>query len=86
MLDLVAILTATVALTGSPCAAIDNVPNQAVWQRPNHRAVSTSYIDRGTHLQYKKHVPRGRTLEALKRAEDALGIGAPGHKVVIVCV
>lgn len=85
MLDIAAIVLAAAALTGQPCAAIDNVPNAAAWARPHHGVVSTSYTDRGDYLQFKRHVPRGRTLEALKRTEDGLGIGKPGPKFVLVC-
>ena len=82
---LAAIVAAAIAASGMSCAAIDNGPNTASWARPGHGIVTTTYRDRGDHLQFRAHVPRGRTLEALKRAEDALQIGEPGHKVVVAC-
>jgi len=85
MLDIAAIVAAAVALTGQPCAAIDNVPNAAVWKRPHHGTVITTYRERGDYLQYRARAPRGRTLEALKRAEDSLRVGTAGHKFVLVC-
>lgn len=75
----------TAAEGGLACAAIDNRANVAAWARPHGEAVSTTYADRGDHLQYRRHVPRGRQLEALKRAEDSLGIGRPGPKLVVAC-
>jgi len=83
---LATLIASAVALTGQSCAAIDNGANTASWARPHHGIVSTTYRDRGDYLQFKHHVPRGKTLEALKRAEDGLQIGKPGHKVVLMCV
>ena len=85
MLSLATIVAATIAATGMHCATIDNGANVAAWGRPHHGIVTTTYRDRGDYLQYRRHVPRGRTLEALKRAEDALQIGKAGHKVVTAC-
>jgi hypothetical protein len=76
---------AAIGASGMACAGIDNRPNVAAWGRPHHRIVTSTYTDEGDYLRYAHPAPTGRTLEALKRAEDSLGIGKAGHKVVIAC-
>jgi hypothetical protein len=70
--------------SGLSCAGIDNHRNEAAWS-DGHSSVVSTYTDNGDQLRYAHPAPSGRTLEALKRAEDALGIGRAGRKVIIAC-
>ena len=70
--------------SGLSCAGIDNHRNEAAWS-DGHSSVVSTYADNGDQLRYAHPAPSGRTLEALKRAEDALGIGRAGRKVIIAC-
>lgn len=80
------VLIAT-ALTGTPCAAIDNRTNTAVWahQTPHGTTYTrTHYADYGDNLGYDVPVPRP-VWNALQRTEKALQEGKPAHKIPVRC-
>ena len=79
-------ITATVFLTGSSCAAIDNETNKMVWAAPTVELTSTHYKDMGGTLVPDARYPNDKnTLLAIVHAEDSLQEGKPGRKIPVRC-
>lgn len=89
MIGLVTIVSLATVFTGSPCAAIDNGPNVAVWTErvgTEYQTYSTTYRDMGgPRLQYVGRGPWGSARADLRYAEASLQLGKAGHKVRIAC-
>lgn len=76
--------TLATAMTGQPCAVIDNLPNEAAFAVPGQATVTRTYTDYGESLGYNLRVPR-EAWAAAQQAEGKLQQGEPGHKVAIAC-